>query len=337
MNNVDIGIDLGTASVIIYAHGKGIVLKEPSVVAVNSRTGDVLSVGTEAYKMLGRTPDKIRAVRPLSDGVIADYDICEKMVKYFLKKVCSGSLIKPRVAICVPSGVTGVESRAVVDAAVAAGARKVYLIEEPVAAAIGAGVDITEANGVLILDIGGGTSDVAILSLGGIVTKRSLKIAGNKIDDAIVRYVRDRYNVLIGQKMAESAKIGVCSVDPHYEDREMDLKGRNLLSGLPQKFTVSTEELLEPVMEPVSQILFAVQGVLERTPPELVGDIFTNGLLLTGGGAQLNGLPQLIRAVLKIDARLAPSPDECVAIGTGRCFALPRMLNDGLFESDMRN
>ncbi|MEG1632255.1 MAG: rod shape-determining protein, partial [Hydrogenoanaerobacterium sp.] len=320
MGNVDIGIDLGTTSVLIYIDGKGIVLKEPSVVAVNSQTGETIAIGIEAARMIGKAPSKIDVICPLADGVIADYDMCERMVKYFLKKVCENSVVKPRVAICVPSGITGVESRAVIEAAVSSGARKVFLVEEPVAAAIGAGIDLTRANGNIVLDIGGGTTDVAVISLNGIVTKASVKVAGNKFDDAIIKYVRDSYNILIGSHTAESIKIGVGSVAPRLVECEMEFKGRNLLSGMPQKRIIKRSDVREVLMEPIVQILQTVRSVIERTPPELVGDLLNNGIVLTGGGAKLNGLPELVKRVLKIEAYLAPYSEECVAIGTGKLF-----------------
>lgn len=326
----DIGIDLGTATVIVYDSEQGIILKEPSVVAVNTATGQVLSVGEEAYKMLGRTPDRIRAIRPLSDGVISDFSTAEQMLKYFLKKACAGNIVKPRVAICVPSGITGVESRACVDAAVTAGARKVYLIEEPVAAALGAGIDIARPMGHIILDMGGGTTDIAVLSLNGIVCKTSLKVAGNKLDDAIVKYLRSQKNVLIGEKMAEKIKIGVGSV--HFDDSEnltMEAKGRNLVTGLPQRFEVSRAEIYEVLLEPVMQIITAIAQILEITPPELSGDIYENGLIMTGGGAMLHGLDRLITQCTKVQARLAENPVECVAIGTGKSFEHLEKLYDG--------
>ena len=326
----DIGIDLGTATVIVYDSAKGIVLTEPSVVAINTSTNQVLSVGEDAFKMIGRTPDRIRAIRPLSDGVISDIDMTEQMLKYFLKKVCGGSMVKPRVAICVPSGITGVESRACVNAAVSAGARKVYLIEEPVAAALGAGIDISQPRGHIILDIGGGTSDIAVLSLSGIVCKTSLKIAGNKFDEAIIKYMRLQKNILIGEKMAEKIKIGVGSVC--FEEDEnitMEAKGRNLVTGLPQKFEVSRAEIYEVLLEPVSAIIAALQQILEITPPELSADIFENGLIMTGGGAMLHGLDRLVTKHTKIGARLAEDPVSCVAIGTGKSFQYLDSLFDG--------
>lgn len=330
----DIGIDLGTATVIVYDSEKGIMLKEPSVVAVNTATGNVLEVGEAAYKMIGRTPDRIRAIRPLSDGVVSDFDTTEQMLKYFLKKVCGGTVVKPRVVICVPSGITGVESRACVNAAVSAGARKVYLIEEPVAAALGAGLDISKPMGHMILDIGGGTSDIAVLSLNGIVCKTSLKMAGNKFDQAIIKYLRTHKNVLVGEKMAEKIKMGVASVcfEPE-EEVTIEAKGRNLLTGLPQRFEVSRSELYEVLLEPVMQIVTALHQILEGTPPELAGDIFTNGLLMTGGGSMLHGLDRLITQKVKIPARLAENPVDCVAIGTGRSFTLLDTLYDGFVSS----
>lgn len=327
-SSMDVGIDLGTATVIVYLDGE-IVLKEPSVVAVSTVTGSVLTVGEEAYKMLGRTPDSIRAIRPLANGVISDYELTEEMIKYFLKKVCSNMLVKPRVAICVPSGITEVESRAVVDAAVAAGARKVYLIEEPVAAAIGAGVDLAKPNGTMILDIGGGTADIAVLSLNGIVTKTSIKVAGNKMDEAIVRAIRLNHNVLIGEKTAEQIKIQIGTVFSPDSSIEMEVKGRCLVTGLPKKIMVSQQEIYDALIENTLQIVSAMQWVLERTPPELVGDIHTNGIIMTGGGSCLGGFDRLISEKLKADARVAENPDDCVAIGTGRSFEFIESLYDG--------
>ena len=333
MGNVDIGIDLGTTSVLIFTKEKGICIREPSVVAVDARSGELVAVGKRAADMIGKAPDKLRVVCPLEDGVIADYELCEKMVKHFLKKASENSVVKPRVAICVPSGITDVESRAVVEAAVSAGARKVFLVEEPVAAALGAGIDLNRANGNIVLDIGGGTTDVAVLSLNGIVTKASIKIAGNKFDQEIIKFVRDHYNVLIGQRMAESIKIGIGSVAPRLVEAEMDFKGRNLVSGLPQRRSIRRSDLREVLMEPVIQILQTVRTVIERTPPELVGDMLENGIVLTGGGAKLHGLPDMVRKVLKIEAVLAPEPEECVVIGTGKLFDCTDDMSDGIIES----
>lgn len=316
----DIGIDLGTATVIIYIKGKGIVLKEPSVVAYDTRSGNVLCVGSEAYTMIGRTPDRIRAVKPLDQGVIADSELCEKMLEHFIRRVYNNNLLKPRVALCVPSSITDVESRAVVDAAVKAGARKVYLIEEPVAAALGAGIDISRAKGVMILDIGGGTADIAVLSLNGIVQKTSVKTGGDQFDQAVVRYIRDRYGLLIGEKMAEKVKRTIGSIEDRILPDSFDVKGRNLTTGLPEKRTVQSDELRECLMEMADQIITAMQEVLERTPPELVGDILTSGVVMTGGGSLLKGLDEQIEKRLGIKAVIAESTEECVAIGTGRCF-----------------
>jgi rod shape-determining protein MreB len=332
-NAVDIGIDLGTSTVIIYQKGKGIVLKEPSVVAVDTRSGAVISVGEEAFQMLGRTPDRIRALRPLADGVISDYELCEKMIQFFLKKTCGSGLLKPRVALCVPSGITDVESRAVVEAAASAGARKVYLIEEPVAAAIGAGIDIEKPQGNMVIDIGGGTADIAVLSLSGIVQKTSIKTGGEKFDEAIVRYIRDARGVLIGEKMAEKIKWEIGSVDPDAEDKTAVYKGRNLRTGLPCKGEVGRFELRDCLTELASQIIWSAQAVMEKTPPELVGDILVGGVVMTGGGCKLHGLEKLASLRLKTGARLAEAPEECVAIGTGRSFEYLDKLSDGFITS----
>ncbi|MCI8441103.1 MAG: rod shape-determining protein [Provencibacterium sp.] len=329
MASIDIGIDLGTATVIVYLGNKGIVLKEPSVVALNINTGEVLSVGEEAYRMIGRTPNYIRAIRPLEDGVISDYDATEQMIKYFLKKVSGGAILRPRVSVCVPSGITEVESNAVVDAAVAAGARKVYLIEEPVAAAIGAGIDITRPNGVLIVDVGGGTCDIAMLSLAGIVSKTSIKVAGNKFDAAVIRHIRNTHNILIGERTAEMIKQEIGNVYVDDPNVKTMIKGRNLVNGLPQKLEISQADLYAPLNELAMQIVHSIQQVLERTPPELVGDVYNNGVLLTGGGSLIQGMPELITHHLHIKAAIAENPVECVAIGTGRSFNYLGELQDG--------
>lgn len=281
---MDIGIDLGTASVLVYIKGKGIVINEPSVVAIDINTNKILEVGEEARKMLGRTPGNIVAIRPLRDGVISDFDITEKMLKYFIKKAVGNSLIKPRVIICVPSGVTEVEKRAVLEASNNAGAKKTYLIEEPVAAAIGAGLDITKPSGHMVIDMGGGTTDIAVISLGGIVVSRSIKIAGDKCDDAIVRYVRKKYNVMIGLRSAEEIKIKIGTAFPVEEDKYMEVRGRNLVTGLPVNLTISSSDLLEAMEETLTAIADAVHSVLEKTPPELAADISEKGIMMTGGG-----------------------------------------------------
>lgn len=326
----DIGIDLGTATVIVYEESKGIVLSEPSVVAVNTQTGKVIAVGEEAYKMLGRTPDRIRAIRPLKDGVISDFETTEEMLRYFLRKATEKSVVKPRVAICVPSSITEVESRACLNAAVMAGARKVNLIEEPVAAAIGIGIDISKPDGNIILDIGGGTSDVAVISLNGIVVKRSAKVAGSTYDEAIIKYLRTARSILVGEKMAEKIKIEIGSVmfEPD-EEKEMDVKGRNLQTGLPQKFTLKRSEIYPVLLEVTWEIIRIIKEALEKTPPELAGDIFRNGLYITGGGSLLHGLDKLITKECKVEAKIPENPADCVAIGTGKSFNYLDKLVDG--------
>ncbi len=326
----DIGIDLGTATTIIYINGKGIVLKEPSIVAMDTRTGEVKAVGDEAYAMLGKTSDMIRVVRPLEEGVISDYEVTEQMLKHFFRKVSPSRFFKPRVCVCVPSAITEVESRAVIDTVMSSGARNVFLIEEPVAAAIGAGIDITVPGGVAILDIGGGTSDIAVLSLNGIVCKTSLKMAGNKLNAAIVKFIRSSYNVLVGDNTADRIKREIGTV--WMEDTpvvEYEVKGRNLVTGLPQRITITNQELVEPLRAEVEHIILALQSVLERTPPELVADIQQNGLVMTGGGSMLRGLDKLISSRIRITARLADNPIEAVAIGTGMSFDYLGKLYDG--------
>lgn len=322
----DIGIDLGTASILVYSKKDGIVLNEPSVIAIQEQTGEFLAVGEEAKKMIGRTPGSITAIRPLKNGVISDYNITEKMLKHFIHKTVGRSLVKPRVIVCVPSGITGVEKRAVLDACISAGASKTFVIEEPIAAAIGSGVDITEPNGNMIIDIGGGTSDIAVISLGGIVINKSLKVAGDDCNDAITRYVRKKYNMMIGERTAENLKMTIGGVYPREEPVSMEVRGRNLLTGLPETIEVSSTEMEEALEEPVSQIVDAVHYVLERTPPELAADISNTGILMTGGGAMLYGLDQLIEERTGIETRLAEEPLEAVAIGTGRSLEWVDML-----------
>ena len=291
----DIGIDLGTASVLVFVKGKGIVLQEPSVVAIDKNTNQVLAVGEEARRMLGRTPGNIVAIRPLKDGVISDYDVTERMLKYFMQKTTGKKLFfKPKIIVCVPSGVTEVEKRAVIDATNEAGARTTYLIEEPIAAAIGAGLDIAQPNGHMIVDIGGGTSDIAVISLGGIVVSTSIKVAGDRFDEAITRYMRKRHNIMIGERTAEDIKINIGGAYPREKEVFMDVKGRNLVSGLPVNIKVSSEEIVEALEESVAAIADAVHGVLEKTPPELASDIANQGIVMTGGGALLWGFNKLI-------------------------------------------
>ena len=314
----DIGIDLGTASVLVYIKGKGVVLREPSVVAMDKNTGKLLKVGTDAQAMLGRTPGNIVAMRPLREGVISDYDMTERMLKEFIKKVTTFSLFKPRLLICVPSGITEVEERAVVDAGIQAGARRAYLIEEPVAAAIGAGIDITKPDGHMVVDIGGGTADIAVISLGGTVVSTSIKIAGDDFDEAIVRYMRKKHNLLIGERTAEDIKIKVGSCYPRAQVDSIDVRGRNLVTGLPKTVTVTSEETEEALKEATAQIVEAVHSVLERTPPELTADIADRGIVLTGGGALLRGLEELLESKTGINTMTAEEPMQCVAIGTGK-------------------
>jgi len=319
----DIGIDLGTATVLVYIRGKGIVLREPSVVAIDKNTNKLLAVGEEARRMLGRTPGSIVAIRPLRDGVISDYDITEKMLKYFINKVCGKKLFrlfKPRIMVCVPSGVTEVERRAVIDAAMQAGARKTYLIEEPIAAAIGAGIDISKACGSMLVDVGGGTTDIAVISLGGTVVSTSIKVAGDKFDEAIVRYLRKKHNIMIGERTAEELKINIGAVYPRVQEVSMDVRGRNLISGLPMSINITSSEIMEALEEPITSIVDAVHSVLEQTPPELAADISDRGIVLTGGGGLIYGLDKLIQEKTGINVIIADDPVSCVALGTGEAL-----------------
>ncbi len=316
----DIGIDLGTASVLVYVKGKGIVTKEPSVVAIDKNTNKLHAVGDAAQRMLGRTPGNIVAIRPLREGVISDYHTTERMIKYFLGKVCKRSFFKPRVIICVPSGVTEVEERAVIDAGIQAGAGKVHLIEEPIAAAIGCGIDIAQPYGSMIVDMGGGTTDVAVISLGGIVTSNSIKVAGDKFDDAIVRYIRKKYNVLIGERTAEEMKVTIGCVFRREDRPSMEVRGRSLVTGLPKTITVNSDEMLEALLEPATAIVDAVKSVLEQTPPELIGDISARGIVLTGGGALVYGMDKIIQSETGIRTYVAEDAESCVALGTGKAL-----------------
>lgn len=315
----DIGIDLGTASVLVYIKGKGVVLKEPSVVAFDRDTNKIKAIGEEARLMLGRTPGNIVAVRPLRQGVISDYTVTEKMLKYFIQKATGKQRWrKPRISVCVPSGVTEVEKKAVEDATYHAGAREVAIIEEPIAAAIGAGIDISKPCGNMIVDIGGGTSDIAVISLGGTVVSTSIKIAGDDFDEAIVRYMRKKHNLLIGERTAEEIKIKIGSAFHRPEVETMDVRGRNLVTGLPKTITVTSEETEEALKEATSQIVEAVHSVLEKTPPELAADIADRGIVLTGGGSLLYGLEELIEDKTGITTMTAEEPMAAVAIGTGK-------------------
>lgn len=317
----EIGIDLGTANVLVYIKGKGIVLEEPSVVAVDEETDEILAVGQEAKEMLGRTPANIIALRPLRDGVISDYDVTERMLKYFIKKTCgSGRFFRPRIMICVPSGVTEVEKRAVREAAAQAGGKDVFLMEEPLAAAIGADIDISRPEGTFVIDIGGGTSDIAVISLGGIVASTSLKVAGDRMDEAIVKYMRKKHKLYIGERMAETLKKEIGTAFPRPEEVSYTCSGRDLVTGLPREVEVTSSEMMEALEEPLQQICEATHSVLEKTPPELAADISTGGIIITGGGALLYGIDERIKQRTGINVKIAENPMDCVAIGTGRAL-----------------
>ncbi|MFZ5754009.1 MAG: rod shape-determining protein [Bacillota bacterium] len=320
----DIGIDLGTASVLVYVKNKGIVVNEPSVVALDKNTGQVIAVGEEARRMLGRTPGNIVAIRPMKEGVIADYDVTEKMLRYFIGKAVGKRLFfKPRVMIGVPSGVTSVEERAVKQAAISAGAKQAFLIEEPLAAALGAGLEISEPSGSMVVDIGGGTTDIAVLSLGGIVTSRSIRIGGDKIDEALVRYMRRAYNLMIGERTAEELKIEIGTAYPQARgEAGTEIRGRDLVSGLPKTVRIMAREAYEAIKEPVEAIVGATKEVLEKTPPELAADIMNKGIVLTGGGALLHGLDMLITQETHLPVHIADNPVQCVALGTAKALAL---------------
>jgi rod shape-determining protein MreB and related proteins len=327
----DIGIDLGTATVLIYVKGKGIVLQEPSVVAMERDTKKVLAIGTEARKMLGRTPGNIIATRPLREGVIADYDVTEAMLKSFISRVAGSRLFaRPRVMVCVPAGVTTVEKRAVIEAAMQAGARQAQLIEEPLAAALGAGLDITLPTGHMVVDIGGGTTDVAVLSLGGVVRSESIRIGGDKFDEAIIRYVKLKHNLLIGERSAEEIKIQVGSAGCDSRNESMEIRGRDLMHGLPKNVTITSEETREALAEHVTAICDTIRTVLEATPPELSADIIEKGVIMTGGGAMLHGLDKVITSRTGVPAYLADDPVSCVALGTGKALENFQMKDEHL-------
>jgi len=332
----DIGLDLGTASILVYVKGKGIVLREPSVVAIDKTTGKLLKAGTDAQKMLGRTPGNIVALRPLSEGVISDYEMTERMIKEFLRKVSGFRMFKPRIVICVPSGITEVEERAVIDAGLQAGARRVYLIEEPVAAAIGAGIDIARPCGHMIVDIGGGTTDVAVISLKGIVESTSIKIAGDQFDEAIVKYIRRKHNVLIGERTAEELKVNIGCVFPRPEEKTIEAKGRCLMTGLPKSFTVSSTDMIDALEEVSTRIIEAIHSVLERTPPELVADISTGGIIMTGGGSLVWGFDKLIEAKTGIATHVADEAISCVVYGTGKSLDMINDMQDGTMNLSRR-
>lgn len=317
----EVGIDLGTANVLVYIKGKGIVLNEPSVVAINNDTDEILAVGEEARQMLGRTPSNIVAIRPLKDGVVSDYDITERMLKYFIRKTCSsGRFFKPRIMVCVPSGVTEVEKRAVREAAEQAGGKDVFLMEEPVAAAIGAGIDISRPDGVMVIDIGGGTTDIAVISLGGIVASSSVKMAGDKFDEAIVKYMRKEHKLYIGERTAEELKMTIGTAFPREEVVSRECRGRDLVTGLPKSVEVTSEEIMDALDEPLHEICEAVHNVLERTPPELAADISNSGIVVTGGGALLYGIDKKIEDRTGIKVIIADDPKSCVAVGTGKAL-----------------
>ena len=325
----DIGIDLGTATVLVFVEGKGIVLNEPSFVAIDTSMDQITKIGKEAQAMLGRNPANIEVVRPLKDGVISRYEVTQRMIQYFYRRACGGSIVHPRMVICVPTGISEVEERAVIDAGIQAGARKTYLIEEPVAAALGAGVDIFGPVGNMVVDIGGGSTDIAVISLGGVVVSQSVKIAGDKFDEAIARYVRRKHNVAIGERTAEKIKMQIGVVYEHSEAKTIEVKGRCLVQGLPKNISISSKEMLEAMMEPISAILDSICYVIEHTPPELMGDILKNGIILAGGGSMLVGLDKLIEDVTGIKTRMVKEPIKCVALGTGKVLALLDSFPDG--------
>ncbi len=316
----DLGVDLGTANILVYIKGKGIVAREPSVVAIQTDTKQVLAVGEEAKKMIGRTPGNIVAIRPLKDGVIADFDITKSMLRHFIRKAIKRTFFQPRVVICVPSGVTEVEKRAVEEAAIHAGARDAYLIEEPMAAAIGAGLPVQEPTGSMIVDIGGGTTEVAIISLGGVVTSRSIRIGGDELDDSIVNFIKKEYSLMIGERTAEDVKVNIGSADVNAKEAKMEIRGRDLISGLPKIINISSNEIYKAMEDPVYNIVESIKSTLEKTPPELASDIMEQGIMLTGGGALLSGLDKLISQETGIPVKIAESPLDCVAIGTGKAL-----------------
>ena len=329
--SVDIGVDLGTANILVYLKGSGIVLREPSVVAIDRNTNKILAIGEEAKTMLGRTPGNIVAIRPLREGVIADYDMTQSMLENVIQRVAGKSLFfKPRVVICIPSGVTTVEKRAVLEAAIQSGASKTYLVEEPIAAAMGAGLEISESRGAMVVDIGGGTTDIAVMSLGGVVVSDSLRVGGDKFDEAIVRFVKKERNVLIGEPTAEEIKIKVATVFKGNRQTEIEVRGRDLVSGLPTTIKLTSDEIYRALKEPVATLVSCVRSVLEKTPPELSSDIIDRGIVLTGGGALLDGMPELLQAETGIATIVADRPLECVAVGTGKVLSSLQKLKDSV-------
>ena len=327
----DMAVDLGTANTLVYVRGRGVVLNEPSVVAVNTQNQQVLAVGAEAKRMIGRTPAHIQAVRPLKDGVIADFDITEKMLRYFIQKVHTRRfLAKPRVVVCVPSGITGVEQRAVEEATIAAGARAAYLIEEPMAAAIGAGMPIHEPIGSMVVDIGGGTTEVAVISMGGIVTATSVRVGGDELDEAIINYVKKEFSLVLGERTSEAIKVAIGSAYPMPDEMLAEIKGRDLVTGLPKTVHITAEEVRKAIEEPVNAVVDALKNTLDRCPPELAADLMDQGIILTGGGALLKGLDERLRHETGMPVRVAKDPLYCVVLGSGRCLeefeALKRIL-----------
>jgi rod shape-determining protein MreB len=333
----DMAVDLGTANTLVYVRGRGIVLNEPSVVAVNIKDDRPLAVGVEAKRMIGRTPSHIQAIRPLRDGVIANFDICEKMLAYFIRKVHPGRFTKPRIVICVPSGITGVEQRAVQEAAESAGARKpAHIIEEPMAAAIGAGLPVHEPTGNMVVDIGGGTTEVAVISLGGIVTSQSVRIGGDELDEAIIQFIKKEYSLALGERTSEEIKIALGSACPLEEELHAEIRGRDLITGLPKTIVTTTEEIREAIEEPVSAIVDAVKVTLDKTPPELAADIMEQGIVLTGGGALLHGLDARLAAETGMPIIIADNPLYSVAIGSGQCLEEFDALKSVLMSSNTR-
>jgi len=332
----DMAVDLGTANTLVYVRGRGIILNEPSVVAVDVKDGRPLAVGAEAKRMIGRTPSNIQAIRPLKDGVIADFEVCEKMLRYFIHRVHQRRFAKPRMVICVPSGITGVEQRAVMEAAEYAGARKAWIVEEPMAAAIGAGLPVHEPTGNMIVDIGGGTTEVAVISLGGIVTSQSIRIGGDELDEAIVSYVKKEFSLALGERTAEEIKIALGSAYPLEEELRAEIRGRDLVTGLPKTVLISTEQIREAIEEPVQAIVDAIKVTLDRTPPELAADIMDQGIVLAGGGALLHGLGARLESETAMPVVVARDPLSCVAIGSGQCLEEFDVLKRVLITSSSR-
>jgi rod shape-determining protein MreB len=334
---LDIAIDLGTSSILVYIKGRGVVLTEPSVVAIDKKTNNIIAVGEEARTMIGRTPGNIVAIRPLREGVISDYETTERMLKYFLAKSMNKGFrryFKPRVMVCVPSSITEVEKRAVMDASAHAGARKTYLIEEPIAAAIGAGIDISKACGSMVVDIGGGTTDIAVIALGGTVVSMSIKIAGDKFDEAVIRYLKKKHNVIIGERTAEELKINIGTAFPRETEVFMDVRGRNNITGLPNTLTISSSEMYEALQEPALAIVDAVHSVLERTPPELAADISDRGIVMTGGGSLLYGIDKLMKQKTGIDIIVPEDAISCVVYGTGKSLDNIEVIDKAMRDED---